>query len=86
MYRKTMDFLMEGKLETHKVYQQLIDEQEKFMKSVDYASNENLIQAFLQERRRRNGTDNEYYCDQQFYHLLADVFGAGLDTTLTTMR
>nr|QZM07476.1 cytochrome P450 monooxygenase CYP306A1 [Lasioderma serricorne] len=84
-YRKTMEFLIDGKLETHKFYKKLIEEEEILLSSVDQP--ENVIQAFLLERQKRKGSPEEcFYDDQQFFHLLADFFGAGLDTTLTTLR
>lgn len=78
-----MDFLMDGKLRTHEHYKELIREEEgRGCEVVD-----NVIRAFLRERRKREGSDSaRFYCDQQFYHILADFFGAGLDTTLTTVR
>lgn len=48
---------------------------------------ENLIQAFLIEREKRSAdVSNKFYNDKQLLHLLADMFGAALDTTLSTMR
>lgn len=47
----------------------------------------NLIQAFLMERQKRSlDVVEKFYNDEQFVHLLADTFGAALDTTLSTMR
>ncbi|KAJ8917691.1 hypothetical protein NQ315_005138 [Exocentrus adspersus] len=94
-YKKSMDFLLDGKLKTHKIYQEIIDEQAKYLKnqtldSLDDNKNiTNLTQAFLMERHKLEhnpGFVQKFYNDQQFYHLLADIFGAGLDTTLTTLR
>lgn len=46
-----------------------------------------FIEAFLKEREiRLNDPSEKFFCDEQFLHLLADLFGAGLDTTLTTLR
>nr|QYA71960.1 cytochrome P450 [Anoplophora glabripennis] len=95
-FGKTMDFLISGKLETHKVYKKIIQEQAEYLKnraqgdsSTDTNSITNITQAFLAERERRKDEPEileKFYNDQQFYHLLADIFGAGLDTTLTTLR
>lgn len=80
-----MTFLLDGKHKTHKVYQKLIEEQQATidLTKPDFVP-ENIIQAFLLEMK--STTDIEYFSNEQFYHLLADVFGAGLDTTLSTLR
>lgn len=88
-YKRTLDFLMGGKLKTHKVYQSLIDEQAKILNGKNEGDCKNIIQAFLVEREKKKESNDpaiQFYNDQQFYHLLADVFGASLDTTLTTLR
>lgn len=88
-YARTVEFLLDGKFKTHKLYQKIIEEQKKILEDnpnqIDY---ENVVQAFLIEKNKRKGTPDYYnfYSDQQFHHFLADLFGAGLDTTLTTLR
>lgn len=77
-FRRTMDFLMEGKLKTHQFYRKLIADTEA-NGEVDC-----VLKAFLKEREKRE--DLRFYGEQQFLHVLADFFGAGLDTTLTTLR
>lgn len=95
MFKRPMSFLIEGKNQTHRHYQKLIEAEENVLlnrsRSADLDTDNgytNLIQGFLIEREKRRNTDdvNKYYNQQQFYHLLADIFGAGLDTTLTTLR
>lgn len=85
-FRRTMDFLMEGKLKTHEFYRKLIAEidTEEEVKSESIGEIGCIIKAFLNERKKRE--DLKFYGDQQFLHVLADFFGAGLDTTLTTIR
>ncbi|KAJ8942229.1 hypothetical protein NQ314_010129 [Rhamnusium bicolor] len=94
-FNQTMNFLVDGKHETHKVYRQIINDQEFWVKQQtadDFDTNRNvsnIIQAFLSERERKKNNPEvveKFYNDQQFHHLLADLFGAGLDTTLTTLR
>lgn len=48
----------------------------------------NVIELFLREREARKGdAERLAHCsDQQLRHLLADLFGAGVDTTMTTLR
>lgn len=96
MFKRSMSFLIEGQTESHRFYQKLIEEEEGTMLSDKSRSSNldtnksctSLIQGFLMEREKRRNTDDidKYYCDKQFYHLLADIFGASLDTTLTTLR
>lgn len=81
---------MEGKLKTHKVYESIIkDHQRKLNLNEKTTESKNIIDSFLLEREKRKSTNDssaQYYTDEQFNHLLADIFGAGLDTTLTTLR
>ena len=82
-FSETIKFLIEGKQKTHKIYEKLISEQQFLEKTPE----NNFIQAFLNERSRRQDDDKEkFYNDEQFHHLLADIFGASLDTTLATLR
>lgn len=87
-FRKTLAFLLGGKHKTHKVYQQIIKEKETYLKENPAKICNNFIEAFITERQKKRDDENlqNFYNDQQFYHLLADLFGAGLDTTLTTLR
>lgn len=89
-YSKQMDFLLDGQKETHAFYQTLIDEQEALMEKLDgeVSSFDNFIQMFLYERKKRANTPDveKFYNDTQLYHFLADLFGAGLDTSLVTLR
>jgi ecdysteroid 25-hydroxylase CYP306A1 len=47
---------------------------------------DNIIDAFLDEKEQHGEGDEGFYKTIQFHHLLADMFGAGLDTTMTTLR
>lgn len=76
-----MDFLMEGKLKTHQFYRKLIEE---VVNGGDDGELGCVIRMFLREKVKRD--DARFYSDEQFMHVLADFFGAGLDTTLTTLR
>lgn len=73
---------MEGKLKTHEFYRKLIEEAEEEVEENGEVGC--VLKAFLRERGKRE--DLRFYDDQQFLHILADFFGAGLDTTLTTIR
>ncbi|KAJ9590642.1 hypothetical protein L9F63_016313 [Diploptera punctata] len=83
-FNKVMQSLIDGKEKTHVIYQEIIDKHiEK--KGSDENSVEDLVDGFLEEKARR-GDDNSFYSNMQFNHLLADMFGAGVDTTTATIR
>jgi ecdysteroid 25-hydroxylase CYP306A1 len=85
-----VNFLMEGKEKTHEYYQTIIlnhiQKRESFSKDEENFLVDDMIDAFLDEKKRRAESDGGFYSTAQFHHLLADLFGAGLDTTLTTLN
>lgn len=84
-FKRTISFLLEGKRKTHELYQELIEEFQE--KGGDGTGGQHMIAAYLAEMEKKATTGGaEYYTQAQFLHLLADLFGAGLDTTLTTVR
>lgn len=89
-FKKTMNYLVEGKIKSHEYYQTIILDRIKKRKSVsgddENSLVDNIIDAFLDEKERRGEGDDGFYSTTQFHHLLADMFGAGLDTTMTTLR
>ncbi|KAL0108031.1 hypothetical protein PUN28_014951 [Cardiocondyla obscurior] len=78
-YGRTMKTLIDGKLKTHRIYQTIIDEHR-----VQRERTDSFLAAF--DEAMNGDVDNRSFTQQQFYHLLADLFGAGTDTTLTTLR
>lgn len=86
-FKNITKFLIDGKVKTHQIYRKIIDDYQT-TRNNENTNKLNLIHTFLDERVKRQGTDDleKFYNDQQFYHLLADIFGAGLDTTLSTLR
>ncbi|XP_055843541.1 cytochrome P450 306a1 [Episyrphus balteatus] len=89
--KKTIKFLLEGKNKTHKIYDRIIDDCNKSlkMKSDNEQVPVTILNCFLQEKQKRleaNDPSAKLYSDDQLRHLLADLFGAGVDTTLTTLR
>lgn len=83
--------MLEGKRKTHRIYDRIIKDCAKSL-DVDAKSGTehvNILRCFLQEKNKRlaaNDPSADLYSDDQLRHLLADLFGAGVDTTLTTLR
>ncbi|XP_032673775.1 cytochrome P450 306a1 isoform X2 [Odontomachus brunneus] len=81
-YGRIMHSLIDGKMKSHQVYQMIIDEHRARREKTD-----SFLAAFDEEMRSRaDAGTTGYFTRPQFYHLLADLFGAGVDTTLTTLR
>lgn len=75
-----MESLIEGKHKTHEIYQMIIDEYRARREKTD-----NFLAAF-NDVMIANADNPGYFTQPQFYHMLADLFGAGVDTTLTSFR
>lgn len=99
--RRSIRFLLDGKEKTHRIYDRIIHRCERQMelqreKAKQERENEqqeqqqlasppaphSILEHFLQERQPYS----QLYCDEQLRHLLADLFGAGVDTALATLR
>uniref|UniRef100_A0A1B0F0M0 Cytochrome P450 n=1 Tax=Phlebotomus papatasi TaxID=29031 RepID=A0A1B0F0M0_PHLPP len=77
-FRRRIRFLLEGKAKTHRIYGDLIT------KANTDGRKDNVLGLYLQEKRRR--ASKSTWSDEQLKHVLADLFGAGLDTTSSTIR
>lgn len=87
--RRSIRFLLDGKEKTHRIYDRIIHRCEKQMEEQRGQEQagaarpaHSILEHFLQERQPYS----QLYCDEQLRHLLADLFGAGVDTALATLR
>ncbi|CAG9834726.1 unnamed protein product [Diabrotica balteata] len=95
-YRNIISFIKTNLHKTHEVYHELINEQIKLLQTttgntsldnVDTSVGQNFIQCFVLEKLKKTDKNiKQLYSDTQFVYLLADIFGASLDTTLTSLR
>ncbi|XP_076639914.1 cytochrome P450 enzyme phantom isoform X2 [Colletes latitarsis] len=83
-YGQTIRHILDGKEKTHRVYRGILDEH-RARTAPTTPGNESFLAAFDEQMRKEN-MDDSYFTESQLYHLLADLFGAGTDTTLTTLR
>jgi ecdysteroid 25-hydroxylase CYP306A1 len=83
-----MDFVLAGKEKSHKLYDEIVDNCEKALDTSSYYR-DCILKRYLVELRERESQNDELAknCSRvQLNHLLADIFGASLDTTLSTLR
>ncbi|XP_068154423.1 cytochrome P450 306a1 [Drosophila tropicalis] len=80
--KKNIKFLLDGKSKTHDIYDRIVNECEERMKENAGQPPRSILEHFLRERQPHS----ELYCQEQLRHLLADLFGAGVDTALATLR
>lgn len=87
-YGRTIQSIVDGKEKTHKVYREILEEHRAQIAQASENTNrvESFLAAFDEQMRKENGTERGFFTEPQLYHLLADLFGAGTDTTLTTFR
>ncbi|KAK3911093.1 Cytochrome P450 306a1 [Frankliniella fusca] len=91
---RAIRWLKEGQRSQHGLYAELVAEARAALQEatppgedadVDVDDvQDNLLAAWLRESARR--PDSPFYTDRQLHYLLADLFGAALDTTVTTLR
>ena len=73
-FKNTLNWMIQGKIETHEEYKRIINEHSK--------ENEECIVGFFYKEKekleRNKSPDREHYSEEQLCHLVADLFGAGL--------
>ncbi|XP_052891757.1 cytochrome P450 306a1 [Anopheles moucheti] len=90
--RNTINFLRNGKNKTHTIYDAIIAKERDKMRTSDSMHGEQqecILKCFIKEaaKRQEAGRPDAAFCDDiQLRHLMADLFGAGVDTTFTTIR
>lgn len=82
-YKKTIEYIVNGINDTHALYQEILQEHKKTkQEGKEY---EHFMEAFNREMEKRKD-DPGFYTTPQFNYLMADLWGAGADTTITTLR
>ncbi|XP_039293148.1 cytochrome P450 306a1 [Nilaparvata lugens] len=78
-FRGSMDFIVNGLERTHEIYREITAEHT--------GEEDDVVGSFLREQRSRDDAKVAHsFSDDQLNFLAADLFGAGLDTTLATLR
>merc|ERR1712032_88286 len=82
---KNIRWIKEGQRDTHREYERLVVDREAQLKQGEAAIC--ITDLFLEEaaRRRLSGEGESSFTRKQLYHLQADLFGAGTDTSLNTI-
>uniref|UniRef100_A0A0A9YSL0 Cytochrome P450 306a1 n=2 Tax=Lygus hesperus TaxID=30085 RepID=A0A0A9YSL0_LYGHE len=75
-FRRTTKYILEGQKATHEEYKSISQRQSS-------EDQDNLLYMFKKEMASGRG---EHFNEEQMYFLLADMFGAGVETSLTTLR
>lgn len=87
--KRIIHFLLNGKKKTHSIYDRIIANVQDKIDTNEINESSSIVELYLLERKQRinDGNPKADLCtDEQLRHLLADLFGAGVDTTLTTLR
>jgi len=81
-FRDSMSFVLDGKAKTHVLYKAIIADH----KDTDRQEYRDVIEAYLMEMERRGADKTGTFTEDQLLHVLADLFGAGTDTSMTIIK
>lgn len=82
-YGNTMQFIVDGQHKTHQHYRKILEDHRKCPTEMN-----SFLATYDEEMKRRiaNGEPLASFTETQCFYLLADLYGAGVDTTLVTLR
>ncbi|XP_076377158.1 cytochrome P450 enzyme phantom [Megalopta genalis] len=88
-FGETIRSILDGKEKTHEIYRGILEDRRG--RGTNGATSlptddENFLAAFDERMSKETTAEDNYYTEPQLFHLLADLFGAGTDTSLTTLR
>ncbi|KAF2359668.1 Cytochrome P450 [Trinorchestia longiramus] len=88
-YREMISFIKVNQVKSHAIYQRIIDNfiAEKKLDTEDEVKEiRHFVDAYIQEVWSRGAGMEGSFTTQQLHHVAADLFGAGTETTVTSLR
>ncbi|KAL7641282.1 UNVERIFIED_CONTAM: hypothetical protein RMT77_008420 [Armadillidium vulgare] len=89
-YQKTIRFVVENQKKTHEEYKKIWTEKENKLKEFrgkESVEEPDLLLQYIKEKEAKIAEHEEdLFSETQITHVLADMFGAGTETTLSTLQ
>ncbi|CAH0381736.1 unnamed protein product [Bemisia tabaci] len=82
-FRKMIEFLISGKKKEHALYEQFFKENQEILSEADSLATAYRLEM---ERRQDSPQGSHSFVREQCDHFLADLLGAGTDTTCTSIK
>lgn len=81
-FRNVLKLILDGQKETHEIYRKILEDHRQCP-----FGNSSFLSAYNEEmsQRQENGEPESSFTETQCFYLLADLYGAGVDTTLMTL-